>query len=1201
MGRGVVWENMEASKEQIRCPTCGAQLTRQWLGELCPACAIGLGLEKDPGHHSVEWVPGHILGRWKLASILGRGGSAVIYRAENLEDGSTVVLKVLAAALALDESARYRFDFEADHRLVHPAIVPVIAKGEQAGRPYHVLPYHPGGSLDRWVSSVWGAGQESQFARIPSPGNPDFFLKAAQLVAEVARGVSFAHEHGLIHRDLKPSNILLDSEGNPSIADFGAGRRINVSERLSSTGVVCGSPEYLPPEVASGQVTGGTMASDIYGIGAILFEILSGDVPYSGPNVMATLQRIAAGPDPVLRNRHADVPRDLALICQTCLARDPALRYRTALDVAEDLERFSRGESVLALPKSAWMQLQLWAGRNRLAAALAKACVITLVVTSVITSNEWRRASKAAEDQRRQVVGQWIRQGIEAVREGNALSSLPWLVAAWRSDAHQGASPERIRLHQRRFLDAARKLPDLEQVRALPFAVKVLATSQDGRWVAAAGSNPRDGIMVWDNAGPAELIRSFPVVETVFQLSFTQPDNHLLIQSMDACQEFSVALLEIETGRRRFRVPVPDRINTVEASPDGRWIAVGCRDGSLRVFGALDGGTVSEFQHHGQVRRLVWISPDRILSVGYDNWARIWEPGTRRVVSSWDAGEYLREAVVSRSGGWLAFGGDHRRATVVDLASLAVRFEVSHPGWVTAMAVSKSGNLLATGDRLGNIRIWDAISGRPLIDWLSTEGLEVRRLAFSLDDRILGGLCADRTLRNWSVSDGRILGSSLPMGVEPQPMGWLTSNRVVTVTPRGGSHVWSMEGLTLGADPRPLRASLQRAITSDSGRWTALHLGDKGVYLEDAHRPGRAPSQVTAAPNILNMAFQPGTSRLLIHGTTPELAIWDVASEDSIPLRIPTPAPLAAIRFSPSGRWLACGSQSGHLQVRRVEQSNGPGCLPVSYETRIPVIGNLTVQLRWSPDERFLYLGVASSHWVVARPENQASLFRLELSSGKITPHGGLGISEVMAMELSPTGRWLAVSGVDGKVRLIRMDPRFELGPLISPPQITTCLQFERDQERLWTGGYDQTIRLWDVPSGRLLRSDLRLAGTIRNIALNQDGSMMLAGAESGQVGIWDPKTLEPVYVRPDPVESIRFCGFSADSRWAIYGGSDRRIHRISLEDEVIPLGEAELMVRALAPFEIDEAGLRIDLSFDESRAAWTRWQNKQHRETSPR
>ena len=181
------------------------------------------------------------------------------------------------------------------------------------------------------------------------------------------------------------------------------------------------------------------------------------------------------------------------------------------------------------------------------------------------------------------------------------------------------------------------------------------------------------------------------------------------------------------------------------------------------------------------------------------------------------------------------------------------------------------------------------------------------------------------------------------------------------------------------------------------------------------------------------------------------------------------------------------------------------------------------------------------------------------------------------------------------------MDPRFELGPLLSPPKITSCLQFERDRERLWTGGYDQTIRLWDVPTGQLLRSDLRLAGTIRNIALTQDGTMMLAGAESGHVGIWDPKTLEPVCVRSGPVQSIRFCGLSADSGWAIYGGSDRRIHRISLEAEGIALEEAELMVRALAPFEIDEAGLRIDLSFDESHAAWTRWRQTRRPALGPR
>jgi hypothetical protein len=270
--------------------------------------------------------------------------------------------------------------------------------------------------------------------------------------------------------------------------------------------------------------------------------------------------------------------------------------------------------------------------------------------------------------------------------------------------------------------------------------------------------------------------------------------------------------------------------------------------------------------------------------------------------------------------------------------------------------------------------------------------------------------------------------------------------------------------------------------------------------------------------------------------------------------------------------------------------ANGSDALPVALETRFPVSGTVTLQMRWSPDERFLYIGVASSPWVVGRPDIPSSLFILDTQTGTLESPAGLGTSEVLAMAISFTGDWLAVSGATGKVQIIRLKPRFELGPLISPPNLTSCLQFDRNREVLWTGGYDQTIRLWDAPTGRLLRSDLRLGGAIRNIALTQDGSLMLAGAESGHVEVWDPETLEPVCVRSRPVQPIRFCGLSGDSRWVLYGGSDRLLHKISLEAPKISQQEAELMARALAPFEIDEAGRRIDLTVDESHTAWTRW-----------
>lgn len=357
-------ESVQEPDSQNRCPNCGSHMAHLPSGETCPACALRLGLEAKVGEASAELVSGSRIGNWTLESLLGRGGSGEVFRAQHPADQSIVVIKVLSAALSLDESARYRFEFEADHRLVHPGIVPVIASGEHFGRPYLVLPYCAGGSLDRWVATVWGSEQESRWARMPHPRSDDFFRRIALMAAEIARAVAFAHEHGLIHRDLKPSNILLDIEGNPSVADFGSSRRLNVTERISNSGVVCGSPEYLPPEIASGKATGGTTASDIYGIGAILFEVLSGTPPYSGPNVMATLQQVATGPDPVLRSRNPGVPRELALIVQTCLARDPSARYRAALDVAEDLERFSRNEPLSVMPRSAWKQLLQWVGRN---------------------------------------------------------------------------------------------------------------------------------------------------------------------------------------------------------------------------------------------------------------------------------------------------------------------------------------------------------------------------------------------------------------------------------------------------------------------------------------------------------------------------------------------------------------------------------------------------------------------------------------------------------------------------------------------------------------------------------------------------------------------------------------------------------------------------------------------------------------------
>lgn len=1191
---------MEVSSHQPICPECGTPRTALGAGQACPVCALRLGLETDPSGGSVEWSPGKKVGRWRIESLVGKGGSGEVFLAHHELDGSIGVIKALSPSLALDDTARFRFQFEANHRLVHPGIVPIVAGGEEAGRPYHIMPFYPGGSLDQWIASVWKSGSQSPLARLPGPEADDFFPRMASVLAEIARAVSFAHSHGWIHRDLKPSNILLDSEGNPAVADFGASRRLNVSERISNTGVVCGSPEYLPPEIASGRMTGGTTASDIYGIGAILFEVLSGGPPYSGPNVMATLQRIAAGPDPVLHRNNPRVPKALALICQTCLARDPGARYRTALEVAEDLERFVRNEPLSVLPKSPWNQLFQWAARNRLAAGLALACVVILAITTLATSLEWRRASLASEEQRSQVVGQWIGRGIDAVKSGQALSALPWFVAAWRSDARGGVSPERLRLHQHRFLEAARNLPVLEQVRSLPFPIRVMATSHDGRWAAAAGSAAEQGIAVWSTEDSHGLVRRLETQWPVVQLSFSGTGNDCFAQCLDNRQVFHLVSYEISTGKERFSIALPDRINSVETSPDGRRIAFGCRDGSLQILEPVRGSLLDVFRHQGQVRRVAWLSSNRLASVGWDDWVRVWDLDERRQIAGWDTGEYLREVMVSPKGDWMVFAGDNRMATLVDPQTLRIQTSLMHPGWVIAVAASNDGRLLATGDRLGNLRIWEASTGRPIIDWLNTGGIEVRRLAFSADDQMLGGVCIDKTFRCWRVLDGQLQGSILPMEVEPYSLQWATSNRVLTITASGTGQLWSMRAETVQSGTSTMPGGIQKAITSASGEWVALHLGDKGVIAEPRSAGATARRIVSARKDVVDIVFRPGTHRLFVADRTLQIKEWDLDGGRTEPTEWTVPEVPAGLCFGPTGQWVACATRDGQLQIRgrMTDAPSGAGGGPIECETRLPITGPIAVQMRSSPDGRSLLVGVSPEYRQVSRTDVQSCLFIYDVPTRRLSAVDSLGFGEVVGLEIAASGDWAAVSGLDGGVRLIRLDsgssPR--LGPLLQHPMAVTCLEFDRGDGRLFTGGYDQTIRAWEVPTGRLLRSDLRFAGSIRNIALNPDGTMLFIGSESGPVGLWDSKTLEPISMGPTSIRSIRFCALSGDGRNGMYGGSDRRLYQLPLEVGGFKLDDAERWARALAPFEVDESGRRMELTVEESRAAWTRWRGMQER-----
>jgi predicted Ser/Thr protein kinase len=274
-----------------------------------------------------------ILGDYELLEEIGRGGMGIVYRARQKSLGRIVALKMAQRDSASNvELARFRAEAQAAARLQHPHIVPVHEVGEADGRTYFSMQYVEGETLAR------------RLARGPLAA-----ADAAQIVATVARAIEHAHRQGILHRDIKPSNVLIDSQGRPHITDFGLAKQVEASETLTQSGAIIGTPAYMPPEQAAGRRGPLGPASDVYSLGAVLYECLTGRAPFQGATALDTLLMVLEQEPvpPRVINRQAD--RTLEMICLKCLQKPIGLRYDSAAELAGDLEAFQKGEPVAAL------------------------------------------------------------------------------------------------------------------------------------------------------------------------------------------------------------------------------------------------------------------------------------------------------------------------------------------------------------------------------------------------------------------------------------------------------------------------------------------------------------------------------------------------------------------------------------------------------------------------------------------------------------------------------------------------------------------------------------------------------------------------------------------------------------------------------------------------------------------------------------
>jgi WD40 repeat protein len=862
---------------------------------------------KDPAALSPirDEVPGY-----EILSELGRGGMGVVYKAEQLSLKRLVALKMILAGghAGAAECNRFRAEAEAVARLQHPNIVQIYEIGEVAGRPYLSLEFIDGGCL------------ASQLDGTPWPG-----AKAASLIETLADAIHYAHECGIIHRDLKPANILLQS-GVPKITDFGLAKQRDGAVGLTASGVVMGTPSYMAPEQAQGKKDVGP-AADLYALGSILYELLTGRPPFRAATAMDTIHQVI-GSEPVAPCQlQPKLARDLETITLKCLEKDPPRRYATARALAEDLRRFQAGDPVLARPIGAVARFGRWCRHRPVVAgllAISSCLAIALVVTALIyqgqLQRELGRTAAAAESNRHLLVEFAINNGMQDLDEDDALTALVWFTEALRLDAGHAEGEANHRL---RIGTTMQSLPGLDQL--LVFETRVLRYHwrQGGCRLVTAG--PNTGARVWDLASGQPEDPIFATGSSVVQAAFGAEDRVLATVSAD--NQFQV--WDRHTGRLiagPFQADglAKGPIQQVLVHADGGALLARLVDHSVLMFDLVSGQRLPVPTSDGRAPRFASFSDDGrwLFTLDAVLIGHVWNTRTGKEVG---APIQLSQAVdlakFSPDGRRLALAGSGEPTVhILEIATgKTLGGSFRHPVAVTRMAFDSRGSQLLTASyRDFRAWLWQVDNGTLRFGPWRHQGL-IDALVFSPDGRLLLSCGNDNRAIVRDVATGEAVtpwlrhnGSITLADFAPD------SRHALTISDDGSVRYWDL-GPTLAesgvATPlQPFSPQGKEAVSADGARLLQWGQGTSAQILDVTSRQAIGPP-LQHSSTIHYAAFDAEGKRVVTASDDNTARIW--SADTGLPLVPPMlhkGSVLDAV-FSPDGRRLLTACENRTTRV----------------------------------------------------------------------------------------------------------------------------------------------------------------------------------------------------------------------------------------------------------------------------------------------